>query len=122
MKILWLRKQKGMSQRELAETSGTLQQQIALIESGRSDPRLSTLWKIAKAFETDIAGLFFTLENFIKQVNGVVKEQFPSKTPSLKALNKYCGEHSFLSPFDPNWEKVCFDKNRKLLISKEKKS
>lgn len=122
MRILWLRKQKNMTQRELAEASGTLQQQIALIEGGRSDPRLSTLWKIAKAFDTDVAGLFFTNQEFVKQINEVIKEHFSAKTPTLKALNQYCGEHSFLSPFDSNWEKVSFDKNKKFIIPKRGKA
>lgn len=39
----------GLTQRALAEKSGVPQPTIAAIESGRQDPRATTLWKLLDA-------------------------------------------------------------------------
>ncbi|WP_287026545.1 helix-turn-helix transcriptional regulator [Herbaspirillum sp.] len=48
-----LRERKGISQSVLAGMVGTSQPQIARIESGKSDPQLSTILKLTKALDVD---------------------------------------------------------------------
>jgi predicted transcriptional regulator len=44
----------GMSQRELAELTGTTQSAIARLEAGGRPPRIDTLLRIADALECDL--------------------------------------------------------------------
>ena len=53
-KILQLRKQKRMSQAELAKKIGTKQANIARIEAGNQNLTLETLQKIATVFDRDL--------------------------------------------------------------------
>ena len=53
-RILKLRKQKGMSQVELAKKIGTKQSNVARIEAGQQNFSVDTLEKIAKAFGCDL--------------------------------------------------------------------
>ncbi len=48
------RNKKGLTQKELAEKSGTKQSAIARLESGKYNPSLSFLNKIAKALDIKI--------------------------------------------------------------------
>ena len=45
----------GLSQRELAEMTGTTQSAIARLERGGRPPRIDTLLRIAEALECDLA-------------------------------------------------------------------
>ena len=54
LKIKELRKQKGMTQKELAEKTGLAEITIRKIESGIPDSRASTIKKISTALETDV--------------------------------------------------------------------
>jgi transcriptional regulator with XRE-family HTH domain len=49
-----LRKQRGMTQKELAAKCGTQQQRIAEIESGEFSPTLDTLKPILKALDAEL--------------------------------------------------------------------
>ena len=49
-----LRKQRGMTQRELAEKIGQTQQRVAEIESGEFSPSLDTLKPILKALDAEL--------------------------------------------------------------------
>ncbi len=60
-KIMQLRKQKRMSQAELAKRIGTKQANIARIEAGNQNLTLETLQKIAIVFDRDLR------VDFIKQ-------------------------------------------------------
>lgn len=53
-KILQMRKQKRMSQIELAKRIGTKQANIARIEAGNQNLTLETLQKIATVFDRDL--------------------------------------------------------------------
>lgn len=110
MKILYLRKKLNMSQADLADKSGTTQQQIALIEKGHSDLRLSTMQKIASALGCDVRGLFFSPEEFQEIVGDILKKDFKDRACTLTELNMYCGSKYFISPFDPNWESIVITK------------
>ena len=49
------RVQQGLSQRELAELTGTTQSAIARLERGGRPPRIDTLLRIANALDCDLA-------------------------------------------------------------------
>ena len=49
------RVQQGLSQRELAELTGTTQSAIARLERGGRPPRIDTLLRIAEALDCDLA-------------------------------------------------------------------
>ena len=48
------RQELGLSQRELAELTGTTQSAIARLESGGRPPRIDTLLRIAEALDCDL--------------------------------------------------------------------
>jgi transcriptional regulator with XRE-family HTH domain len=52
------RRQKGLSQKDLADISGVGQDTISGIESGRHEPRPSTLRKLAEALDVEVADFF----------------------------------------------------------------
>lgn len=52
--LISLRKERGYSQRELAERSGIDASQLAKIERGYNSPSVATLTKIAEALGADI--------------------------------------------------------------------
>ena len=49
------RKARGLSQKELAELTGTTQSAIARLESGGRPPRIDTLLRIAEALDCDLS-------------------------------------------------------------------
>jgi transcriptional regulator with XRE-family HTH domain len=53
-----IRRRKGWSQKDLAEESGVGQDTISGIESGRHEPRPSTLRKLADALDVEVADFF----------------------------------------------------------------
>lgn len=50
-KLIMIRKEKGLTQTELAEMCGLKQAMIARLESGKSIPTITTLIKIAAALD-----------------------------------------------------------------------
>ena len=56
-KLAILRKKRKLSQRALAELTGLSYVHIARMETGESDPRLSTLKALAKALKIKITDL-----------------------------------------------------------------
>jgi len=54
LQIRQLRESHGLSQRELAERMRTTQSVIARLEAGGSKPSMSTLERIAAAFDTSV--------------------------------------------------------------------
>ncbi len=58
-----LRRRKGWNQRDLAKASGVGQDTISSLESGRHEPRPSTLRKIAGALGVEIEELFEEVAN-----------------------------------------------------------
>ena len=57
MKLKELRKQRGWTQPVLAKKSGLSPGYIARVETGRHDPKLSTLVKLAKALGVTVSEL-----------------------------------------------------------------
>ncbi len=56
-RLVAVRKEKELTQRELAKRSKVTQVTIARIESGKFDPRLSTLRLLAKALKVKVGDL-----------------------------------------------------------------
>lgn len=52
--VIDLRKSKGMTQQQLSDVCGLTQSVIARIESKRSAPTISTLYKIVSALGTEL--------------------------------------------------------------------
>jgi putative transcriptional regulator len=57
-KVRELRKQKGLTQEQLAEIIGVSRQTINAIEKEKFDPSLPTAFKMAKLFEMSIENFF----------------------------------------------------------------
>jgi transcriptional regulator with XRE-family HTH domain len=60
-RLKYLRNLRQLSQAELARTSGVSQATVAQIESGRKDPSVTTLKKLASALDVTI-GIFFSTD------------------------------------------------------------
>jgi transcriptional regulator with XRE-family HTH domain len=107
MKIIKVRKAKGITQAELAERCGTTQQQIARIENGSVDPRLSTLQRIAEALGCELPDLLYTRKEFLREIRDVAASQ-PRKLADLPILelNSLCARQRFMPSFHPLWEEV----------------
>ena len=54
-----LRKEKGLTQEQIAELIGVSRQTINAIEKEKFDPSLPTAFKIAKVFDLPIEAFFF---------------------------------------------------------------
>lgn len=52
--VVHQRKARGLSQKELAELTGTTQSAIARLESGGRPPRIDTLLRIAEALDCEL--------------------------------------------------------------------
>jgi transcriptional regulator with XRE-family HTH domain len=107
MKIIKVRKAKGITQAELADRCGTTQQQIARIENGTVDPRLSTLQRIAEALECELPDLLYTRKEFLREIRDVAASQ-PRKLADLPILelNSLCVRQCHTPAFHPLWEEV----------------
>lgn len=53
-RIFWFRDARGWSQIELARQSGVSREAIIKIEGGKSSPKLPTLRRLARAFNTTV--------------------------------------------------------------------
>ena len=54
-----LRKERGISQEDLARRCGVSRQTINAIENNKYDPTLSLAFRLARELETTVDGLFF---------------------------------------------------------------
>lgn len=57
-KLKTLRKQRGISQVKLAESSGVTQQMISMIENGDRDPGAAILYRLARALDVTMDELY----------------------------------------------------------------
>jgi transcriptional regulator with XRE-family HTH domain len=57
-RLRFIREQRKLSQKVLAQSAGVSQATIAQVETGRKDPSVRTLRKIAEALDIDLATLF----------------------------------------------------------------
>lgn len=120
MKLHILRKNKNLTQTDLAKACETTQQQIAKIEKGLVDPKLSTLRKIAKSLGVEIGELFYTRIEFLKLLNDlIVEEDLTSKRIALATLNSLAFEIKKIPTYHPFWEEIEI-KNNKVIFMEEK--
>ena len=101
-RLIYLRERRNLTQVELAKTADVSQSTIAQIESGRKDPSLSTLIKLAKALDCHIAILFstddvhvFDMARLKKKYNSVDKLN-PTLYHALGKVVAYAKEIGFL--------------------------
>ncbi len=113
LRIQQIRKQRGITQADLARTCETTQQQIAKIESGLVDLKLSTLRRIASALSCQLPDLFYTRKQFFNDVTNVVRSQKVNigTTPIIK-LNRMCFEVAQIPLLHPYWEQISVKNNR----------
>jgi len=80
-----IRTAKGLSKKEVLNISGLDKAQFSRIETGKTEPSLSTLEKIAKALGISISELFATTDE-IKEVNSHDKTVM-EKVSLIESLN-----------------------------------
>jgi|GEM_PF-2461977 len=100
-----LREQRGWSQEELAQYSGMKQERISTLESGDySAWTMSTLRKLAKAFDITVKMSFDTFSKGILDVVNLRREklQVPSREQDLSRFN----ECQLVSDFNGEWKTV----------------
>lgn len=113
LKVLIIRKERGLTQTDLAGLCETSQQQIAKIEGGLVDPKLSTLRKIAESLEVDMSQLFYSKSEFLNLLNDLINEEGLSKGKiSVAILNGLASELKKVPKYHPFWEKVELKKNK----------
>ena len=64
-RLKYLRTLRGLSQAHLAQGAKLSQSTIAQIESGRKDPSVQTLRKIARVLDAELASLFAANDVFV---------------------------------------------------------
>ena len=107
MKVHQMRKATGVTQAELAALCRTSQQQIAKIEMGRVDPKLSTLRRIALALRCEVRDLLWTRKEFLREIQRVLKTHgIRPKDIDLVSLNNLCAADRAIIPFHPFWEEL----------------
>lgn len=112
MKIQIIRKERGLTQTDLAILCETTQQQIAKIEGGLVDPKLSTLRKIAESLDVDISQLFYSKSEFLKLLNDLIREEGLNKGRiAIANLNGLASELKKIPKYHPFWEKIELKKN-----------
>ncbi|MGE0172789.1 MAG: helix-turn-helix domain-containing protein [Oligoflexales bacterium] len=113
MKIEQIRKAQSLTQTELAEKCETTQQQIAKLERGLSDPKLSTLGRVAAALNCTIQDLLFSPSEFESLVNDIIrKKNIKVGDRTTAELSLICAREGAVSCFDPLWERAEISQNR----------
>jgi len=111
MKIAHFRKAKNLTQADIAKSCETSQQQIAKIEGGIVDPRLSTLRRIAQALDCELPELFYSRKEFLSEITSVVRDkQIDLKKIKMVQLNALCAAEKDIPAFHPLWEEVQISK------------
>ena len=64
MRIRYLRKQKGLSQEDLALEAGVNKNYLSDLERGERNPTVAIVEKIASALEVDLSTLFKGIQSF----------------------------------------------------------
>lgn len=113
LRIAQLRKRADITQSELAELTDTTQQQIAKIEIGNVDPRVSTLAKIARALKCTTKDLFYSKKEFLTDIERVIRDGSVSlRKTSLMELNSICWNKAHIPVLHPFWELIEIKNNQ----------
>ncbi|RMG01902.1 MAG: XRE family transcriptional regulator [Acidobacteria bacterium] len=94
--ILILRKQRGLTQKQLAERVGTTQAVISRVESGSVKPSFETILKIAEALDAAIDVRFVPIENMRRKSVG--DEESRQRDSISKGISYYDFENQAISP------------------------
>lgn len=81
-RIKQIRKQKGVSQVEVAEAAGIDPKSLSRIESGVFNPSVETLQGLAAALEVEMQDFFLTDENWSRLQRGYALESIAKATDS----------------------------------------
>lgn len=65
-----LRKERGLSQEVLSGLAGISRSHLAMIENGKKNPNVNTLWCIADALQMPLSQFFLMLEQMINNNGG----------------------------------------------------
>lgn len=101
-----VRKERGLNQEQLAERSGVSLTQISKIERSDTDPRVSTIEKLAKALKCSTDQLLF--DEATENLTGLLKRAFEraarldpwSKAALLKVINMACAGGTMIRTVD----------------------
>ena len=120
MKLYKIRKEQNVTQVDIANMCDTTQQQIAKIESGLVDPKLSTLRKLADALKLEVSELFYTKAEFANELNNLIKEErLSSKHFALATLNALAFDLKKIPNYHPFWEKIKISKNKVIFMEED---
>ena len=105
-----IRKEKGLNQEQLAEQSGVSLTQISKIERNETDPRVSTIEKLAKALNCSVDQLLFN--EATEGLTGLLKRAFEraskldpqDKAALLKVINMACAGGTMMKTIDDLYE------------------
>jgi len=113
LRIVQIRKAKGLTQDELATRCETTQQQIAKIETGVADTKISTLGKVATALGCEVKDLFYSRNEFVQDVNEVIQtHQLNLEKIRILELNNICWLQKRIPSFHPFWESIKIKDNK----------
>lgn len=91
--ILRIRKEKGLSQRQVADRAGVQQNQLSRLESQSYDPRISAIYKASEALEVPIQELFRIHDPSNLEADQLIARIFEmedgSRKPLLKVIEAY---------------------------------
>ncbi|MDO9478731.1 MAG: helix-turn-helix transcriptional regulator [Pseudohongiella sp.] len=101
-----LRKERGLNQDELSEQSGVSLTQISKIERSETDPRVSTIEKLAKALGCSMDEMLFNEAS--QGLSGLMKRAFEraskldplDKAALLKVINMACAGGTMIKTLD----------------------
>ena len=93
--LLLLRKQRGLTQKELAEKVGTTQTVISRLENASVKPSLETILKVAEALDAAVDFRLLPIENM--RVNPARDEKESERADPHKGILYYDFESSSLS-------------------------
>jgi len=102
-RLKYIRVDRDLSQKELADTSKVSQSTIAQIESSKKDPSINTLEKIANALDMEVA-IFFASDdvhvfdmNRLKKNYDHIDKLNPTLYMALDKIIRYAKDINFLS-------------------------
>ena len=84
--VLMLRKQRGLTQKELAEKVGTTQAVVSRLENASVKPSLETILKIAQALDAAVDVRLIPLETIRKETDGPTQEDKQKEQDALKGI------------------------------------
>jgi transcriptional regulator with XRE-family HTH domain len=99
--VLLLRKERGLTQKELAEKVGTTQAVISRLENASVKPSLETILKIAEALDAVVHVQLLPIETVrLEEKQGEAENKKPEP---LKGIKYYDFEHGTLQGWDEKW-------------------